>query len=139
MSMTQAAAATYLGGQLGVIATAVGSASYADDIAQALRRLGVSEADLATAVIADADRGAFLALAEYYALRRFARMLVAKANVSIDGLGSAQYAQMFDNVKELMGEAAASAAGLGYPVDAVPAWGLGSINLDFIEPEVTGL
>jgi hypothetical protein len=142
MTINRTQAAAHLDSQFSVLASEIGQVTtddtalgYGPDIDQALRKLGKSEDAIATATVANSDAAAYLALAEYYALRRFWRALAIKITMSVDGIGSASESHMFDHLSKLVEEAAEVAAGLGYPVGAVPTWSLGSINLDFIEPE----
>lgn len=136
MPISRSAAIAHLDNQFYVIDAAVGSniTAYGGDVSQALRRLGVAESQLSTVEVVDANRGAFLALAEYYALRRFSRKLALKVDSTL-GPMSEKSSGIFSQVEKLMKEAAGEAAGFGYPVDASPAWSLGILSLDYIEPE----
>lgn len=143
MSMDRSAVASHLAYQLSALAGEIGQAKsdasatgYGPDIDQALRQLGVVEADLATAETADADVPALLALAEYFALRRMARQLALGVDVS-SGTMSQRNSQRAATVQTLMAEAAETAAGLGYPVTGTAAWGMERLSLDYLEPEPT--
>jgi hypothetical protein len=143
MSITRAQIAVHLHYQFSTLATEIGQAAtdesatgYGPDIDQAYRRLGTAAADLSSATVADADTPAALALAEYYSLARFGRQLALRADVGAGSL-SQRLGKQADTLAALTVQAAKKAAGLGYPVDAAPAWSLGSINLDYLEPEPT--
>lgn len=138
--ITRAQAADHLQYQFSALASEIGQAEtdesatgYGPDIDQALRQLGESEAGLAAATVADAYAPAFLALAEYYALRRFGRQLALSADLS-SGTMSKKASQRSATIKALTAEAAERAAGMGYPVGGAAAWGTGLLNLDYLEP-----
>jgi len=114
------------------------AAAYSAVIDSALRKLGIAEAAIATADVGEEDSPAYMALLDYYALRRFARLYATRVNVSVGGALSTNRAQAFDQTKKLADEAAALCAALGYPVDAAGTnaeMSLGFLNLDFLEPE----
>ena len=143
MSMTRAQAATYLDQQFSALATQLGQSAtddsadgYGPDIDQALRQMGVGESSLSSATVADDDVPAFLALCDYYAARRFWRGLSLSTDVAL-GPRREQRSRWADTLAGIVQEAADRAAGLGYPVDATPAWSLDRLSLDFIEPEET--
>ena len=143
MSMDRATAATHLDYQFSVLAGEIGQAEsddsatgYGPDIDQALRHLGESEATLSAATVADAFVPSYLALAEYYALRRYGRQLALKADTT-SGTMSKKFGQQAATVAALRTEAAERAAGLGYPVSGAAAWSIGQINLDYLEPDPT--
>lgn len=144
MSYTRAAAAGHLAVQFATLATETGqatgdtSAGFGPAIDQALRKIGgTAEADMATATVTDANTPAFLALAEYYALVRFARALATRIDTGITAT-EGDREQMFANVRKLIEIAKFEAAGYGYPVDGSSAWTSTSLQLDYIEPEPAG-
>jgi hypothetical protein len=143
MTMSRATAAVFLHGQFSDLATEISQAEtddsadgYGPDIDQAFRQLETDEDDLATASATQAQIPAFVALCEYYALRRFARRLALRADIKA-GTMAKGLGKQADTLQALMAEAAQRAAGLGYPVDGAAAWSIGQINLDYIEPEPT--
>lgn len=144
MSYTRAQAAAHLQTQFATLATEIGQATtgeaatgYGPDIDQALRKLGVAEADLAAATVADADVGPYLALAEYYALRRFAGRLATKVDLPNTFAREGDRRTVFDNVRALLKLAKETVEDYGYSVGVVPSWDVLRLNLDFIEPETT--
>lgn len=142
MTINRTQAAAHLRAQFDVLASEIGQTSNDDsatgfgpDIDAALRRLGTAQADLAAATVTDANAVAFLALCEYFALRRISRKLASYTEWRAgDVVGKEN--QVFEQVKAMMAEAAEQCAGLGYPMDGTPAWGVSSFTLDFIEPGV---
>jgi hypothetical protein len=138
VTITRANIANYLDEQFSKLAAAIEQDSdvvfgYAPDINAALRKVGKLESELATATVADSQRDTVFALAEYYAARRIWRQLGDRINFSADGT-SVNYQHMLANVKAIMEDAASKLAVLGYDVTG-QAWGLGWLNLDYLEPE----
>lgn len=136
MSISRSVLAYYLQSQFSSLAAAVGQSvdveiGFASDIDSALRKLGIVEGDLVTATVEDGDRDKAFALAEYYAARRFWRLLSDRANVSIGG-NSFNFAHLLANAKMLMEDAAKRAAALGVDVSG-DGWSIGHLNLDWIE------
>lgn len=144
MSMGRAEITTYLAGQLAALTTETGQAvtdsalGFGPAIDDALRRIGVSEAGLATATATDAQAPAVLAMARYYALRRIAQDLAVRvdyASTAVEGDRDRLYA----HVRELMQDAAGEAASFGYSMDGsgrwAGAWSRGTLTLDALEPD----
>ena len=109
--------------------------AYEFAIDMSLRQLGYTEDALSTTDVPQAQILGYLALLHYYALKRFARLLSIRVNVTIAGQLSAQRSQAAIQVKALLDDAEAEAVALGFPVgkDAVP-FALGRMELDFMEP-----
>ena len=139
MSVDRQAIANYLDGEFSNLAAAIGQDSepltgYAPDINNALRRLDKTESELATATVEDGDRDKIFALSEYFAARRLWRQLSSYATVKVDD-SSFDYKHLIPNAKQLMDDAATQCAALGVDV-AASGWGLGYLNLDWLEPEI---
>lgn len=140
MSVTRSDIAAYLDSQFSALASAIGQSAnsaasdgYGPDINLALRKLGKARADLATATVEDTSEETVYALAEYYAARRIWRQLSANINVKV-GDSQFDYKTAIATAKELMQDAAAVCAALGYDV-AAESWSAGWLNLDYLEPE----
>lgn len=148
MSYTRASATTHLSNELAMLAKDASqlvtdsATGFGPAIDKALRTLGTAETALATATVADTSVPVFLALCEYYALVRIWRTLATRADpVSARGVLSAR-AQVVQQVKDLVTEAANTCASYGYPVGTPVAggagsggsWQAGSLTLDIIEP-----
>jgi hypothetical protein len=104
-------------------------------IDMSLRQLGFDESVLASADVGQADTLAYLALLNYYALKRFATLLAIRFDVNISGAVSAQRSQAFDRVRILMEEAAIEVQRLGFDVGGTTTgFELGRLTLDFLEP-----
>ena len=139
MTIELEALATHLDEQFSALAAAVGQDSdpltgYQPDIDNALRRLGRAESALGTAVN-EGDRDAVYALVEYYALRRFWRLLGDRVNHSM-GQTSYNFAHQLNHVKAMMDDAAQACLSYGYNVTGA-GWTMGYLNLDWVEAEET--
>jgi hypothetical protein len=140
MTLTREALASYLDSQFSALAAAIGQDAdpllgYEPDIDLALRKLGKSRDELASATLEDSQEEAAFALAEYYAARRFWRQLGDRVNRST-GKVSFNFTNQLATAQAIMEDAAAKCAALGYDV-AGSGWGVGYLNLDWIENEVT--
>src|SRR5438309_12034196 len=109
--------------------------AYETAIDMSLRQLGYQETDLPTVDVPQVQILSYLALLNYYALKRFARLLAIRVNVTIGGQLSAMRSQAAIQVKALLDDAEGEVVALGFPVgkDAV-AFGLGRIELDYLAP-----
>jgi hypothetical protein len=141
MTISRTNVATYLHTQFSNLAASVGQAAsdggatgYGPDIDAALRKLGTSESDLATATVEDSYRESYFALAEYYAARRFWRQLGDRVNRRT-GNNTFDFSHQLKTAKAIMDDAASRLAGLGYDVSGT-GWTVGDLNLDWLEPEV---
>lgn len=105
-------------------------------IDNSLRYLSFAEVDLATADVAQADVRKYLALLEYYALKRFLRLLSLRYDVKAgNGAIEAMRSQPYRQVKELLDDAEATCQTLGLNIGApVPAVQPFRLQLDFLEP-----
>jgi hypothetical protein len=114
-----------------------GPDGYGTVINSALRDLGFAESDLATAVVPDEDVSGYLALLDYYALRKFLQAAVVLTNTTIDGV-PINRGQIVENIKFLLTDATNRAVSGGWltPPEVVPVieMELGAINLDYLEP-----
>lgn len=138
MTIARGVIADYLNEQFSALADAVGQSStpltgYKPDIDGALRKLSKTESELATAIVEDANRDAYFALAEYHAARRFWRLLGANANVKVDD-STFDYKTVIANAKMLADDAQARCEALGYDVTG-SGWGTLYLNQDWIEAE----
>lgn len=103
-------------------------------IDSAFRRLGVAEDSLGSATTTDVE--AAQALGDYYTLRRIARTLATKVDYKSTAV-EGNRPDVFKHIERLMEDAAKTCASLGYAVDSDGGgWGVGTLLLDFIEPEV---
>lgn len=141
MSYSRSSAASYLAVQFATLCTETGQATsdtasgFGPALDNALRRLGgVAEAGLSSATLADEDVPAFLALAEYYALVRFARALATRVDTGITAV-EGNREQLFAHVQKLIALAATDCSAQGYPVDGAQTWSSARLQLDYIEPE----
>lgn len=110
-----------------------GASGYGPDIDLALRRLGKSRSELATATVEDDQDEAIFALVEYYTARRLWRQFGVLINVKVDD-SQFDYKQAQLNAKTMMDEAKAECQSLGYDVTG-GGWSSGWLNLDFLENE----
>lgn len=122
-----------LAGSVGQITTDASALGYGPDVDSALRQLGTAEGDLNTATATDANRDKVFALGEYYAARRFWRLLGDRVNHTMNETRF-DFTDQRKNVKEMMEDAAKRLAVLGVDVTG-DAWSMGYLNLDYIEPE----
>ena len=101
-------------------------------ISNALRLLGVPEAQQALPVIADSQVGDIYALCDYYALRALARKLATFADVTIDMPKLQKMrSQIAAQATLLLQDAEAEIAQRGYGKNAMQ---IGRLQLDFLEP-----
>jgi len=114
------------------------STAYATAIDMALRQLGVAETALPTYDVPQAQIMPYLALLTYYALKRFARLLSVRVQVTVPGPASAARQQAFQQVNILLAQAQADLVALGVDLGNAHSFQLGRLNLDFEEPSVTG-
>lgn len=139
MSISRANVATYLDEQFSSLAAAVGqnatpATGYKPDIDNALRKLGKTESELATATATDAQRDAVFALGEYYALERFSRLLADRVNHTM-GETKLDFTAQLAHVEKLLARAERKLTALGYDVNG-SGWTIANMNLDWLEPEL---
>jgi hypothetical protein len=138
--MDRNAAQAYLSGEYRDLATDAKfttdqtTEAYNTAIDMSLRQLGVEEADLPTADVEQAKTIKYLALLDYYALRRFARLLAIRFDVAVgSGALDAKRSQAFDQVQMLLQDAAQVLSNLGINVGGEAAVvRVGRINLDYV-------
>ena len=123
MAITRGNVASYLHSQFSNMAAAVGQADSGDtasgsgaDVDNALRKLGTAEGDLATAEVEDGLRDVVFALGEFYAARRFWRMLGDRVSHTM-GETTYRFESQRDQAKAMMDEAAKLCGSLGYDVN----------------------
>ena len=138
MTISRANVAAYLDSQFSNVTALIGQdtdtlTGYGPDISNALRKLGKLESELASATVVDASRDSYFALAEYYAALRIWRQLGHLVNIKTDD-STFDYKHLLPNAKQVLDDAAAVCAALGYDVSA-SGWTMGYLNLDWIEQE----
>lgn len=139
--MDRAGATTYLTSEFGELATDARftdqhvADAYSAAIDMALRQLGFSETDLATAVVGDDMVLSYLTLLQYYALKRYARVLSVRFDVNVSGAMQAMRSQAYGQVKTLLAEAEQQCLNYGFDVNG-PAFQMGRVTLDFNEPSL---
>jgi len=115
------------------------SVAYSAAIDMSLRQLGISETDLPTADVAQADILKYLALLNYYALKRFQRLLSIRVDVKIgQNTLDASRSQAFNAVSQLLDQAHEELLSLGLDIRGT-GFEMGRINLDYNEPGLTGV
>jgi len=114
------------------------TSAYSVAMDMSLRQLGYAETALSSADVPQADVLKYIALLNYYALNRFAKLLSIRVDTAAgNGAINTKDSQAFAQVKQLMGMAAQECASLGIDVGGVGAYRMGRINLDFLEPSTT--
>jgi hypothetical protein len=104
---------------------------------RAFRLLGVGQADLATAVVADSDVEKLEAALDYHALLRFTREASPRVHVLKVTAGNRvqKNAELFyEHLVEALKEAKLRCKVLGVPVDG-GGFEWGAYSLDFLEPQ----
>lgn len=143
MGMTRLNAITFLGGALSQQLTEAGLTATDDPanlgsvIDDALLTLGVSNAALATAEVADADARGYRVLLRYYGLTRILDAVLDRVDVTMsDPQISKRRSQMVDALQKRIEALKDEAANYGAVIG--PSWQLPvSIDLDFLEPNLT--
>ena len=139
--MDRATAVSYLTKEFNDIATdakfdanATASA-YSTAIDNSLRHLNYLETDLPTANVDQVNVIKYIALLEYFTLKRFMRLYSLKFDVSAGNKAiEASRSQVFSQVRSLLGQAEADLARLGIPLGGVASFEMGRITDDFLEP-----
>lgn len=109
--------------------------AYDTAIDNALRKLDFAETDLATADVAQADVQKYLKLLEYFALKRFSRLLAIRFDVEAGNKAIvASRSQAFRMVEQLVEETREELAVLGIVIGGSQTFEMGRVNLDFLEP-----
>lgn len=111
--------------------------TYSRVIDRALRDLGTDESVIPTASVTDAAAiMGFLALMDYYALERYARVFAMRTDVNVSGALSASQSQTFRQVMALRKTAVERLVQLG--LGPVEQFSSGRLNLDYLEPSDAG-
>jgi hypothetical protein len=140
--MDRAGATAYLSGEYAEVVNESGldagqaTTAYDTAIDMSLRQLGVTEDSLSTADVPQANTISYLALLNYYILKRLIRVFALKFDVAITGSVNAPQSQMYKHLKELLDEAETECVALGFVVGASASTGfsMGRVELDFLEP-----
>src|SRR2546421_1456345 len=113
------------------------SQAYDTAINNALRKLNFAETDLPTAVVVQADTQKYIKLLEFFALKRFSRLLSLRFDVEAGNKAVvAQRSQAFSHVERLVDEARGELAVLGVIVGGGSFFEMGRVELDFNEPNI---
>ncbi len=113
------------------------STAYSTALDMALRFLGYQESDLATADV-QAPILSYIALMNYFTLKRFSRLLSIRFDVEITGALKASRSQAFAQVEKLLIDAEMECINLGFQVGGISSFQMGRITLDFMEPDSLG-
>lgn len=123
MSLARADLVTAVAGELADVLTLAGiaatdtSGALKEPLDRVFRALGVAEAGLASATVADGDEQRAIAYAAYFVLSRAVGALASRVDVSLGrGEANAKESQAFAHVQEQMREALAIAQGYGLTV-----------------------
>jgi hypothetical protein len=136
--MDRSAALTYLTQNFRELATEVQftdeqrSDAYSAAMDMSLRDLGYAESDLSAADVEQANVRKYLALLDYYALKRFSRVLSTRVAVSLPGPVSKQANQAFAQVQALLAQAKQELADLGVDIGGTASFKFGRLNLGFL-------
>lgn len=139
--LTRAALTAYLAAVFAPIAKETATLSsdtsdgYGLPINATLRRLGTVESLLSTGTVADGQEDAAYALAEYYSLLRFWRLLATRVDMPATGMMTPR-SQIFRQVADLLEDARKRCESLGYPITDASSSSMIRLGLDYIEPEV---
>lgn len=111
--------------------------AYNAAIDMSLRQLGTQESDLLTIDVQQSSVLKYIALLNYYALKRFSTLLSIKFDVKAgSGAVEAARSQAFKMVATLMEQAAEELTQYGIFVGNVQGFQIGTMTLDFQEPSV---
>lgn len=113
------------------------TAAYNTAIDMSLRLLDYDEPDLASADVEQQHILKYLALLDYFALDRFAKLLSVQYDVTLPGPLQAARSQAFKNVMTLKSQVEMRLATLGIDIGASSSdssMKLGRLTLDFLEP-----
>ncbi len=106
---------------------------YSTAIDMSLRQLGYTEDVLLTQDVPQTQIVGYLALLNYYALKRFARAFSIRFDTNIAGSLQAFRSQAANQIKALLDQAEIECTSLGFAV-GTPQFQLGRMELDFLEP-----
>jgi hypothetical protein len=111
--------------------------AYSAAIDMSLRQLGYQESDLSTADVLQSNVLKYIALLNYYTLKRFSTLLSIKFDVKAgSGAVEAARSQAFKMVATLMEQAAEELTQYGIFVGSSQGFQIGTMTLDFQEPSV---
>jgi uncharacterized protein (UPF0254 family) len=111
--------------------------AYNAAIDMSLRQLGTQESDLLTTDVQQSSVLKYIALLNYYALKRFSTLLSIKFDVKAgSGAVEAARSQAFKMVATLMAQAAEELTQYGIFVGSSQGFQIGTMTLDFQEPSV---
>ena len=109
--------------------------AYNTAIDNSLRHLSYQETDLPTANVDQTNVIKYIALLEYFTLKRFMRLYSLKFDVSAGNKTvEASRSQAFTQMKSLLGQAEADLSRLGIPLGGVASFEMGRITTDILEP-----
>jgi hypothetical protein len=139
--MNRTAATTYLTEEYRELATNAKfttqqtTDAYNIAIDMSLRYLSFEESALSTADVAQADVLKYYALLDYFALKRFLKLLSILFDVTLPGPLQALRSQAFKNVGILLERAESELANKGIVIGGNDSgYQLGRMTLDFLEP-----
>jgi len=111
--------------------------AYNAAIDMSLRQLGTQESDLPTTDVQQSSVLKYIALLNYYALKRFSTLLSIKFDVKAgSGAVDAARSQAFKMVATLMEQAAEELTQYGIFVGSSQGFQIGTMTLDYQEPSV---
>jgi hypothetical protein len=111
--------------------------AYSAAIDMSLRQLGYQESDLATADVDQPSVLKYIALLNYYTLKRFSTLYSIKYDAKVaSGAADAARSQAFKMVGTLMEQAAEELTQYGIFVGSSQGFQIGTMTLDFQEPSV---
>lgn len=111
--------------------------AYSAAIDMSLRQLGYQESDLATADVLQSNVLKYIALLNYYTLKRFSTLYSIKYDAKVaSGAADAARSQAFKMVATLMEQAAEELTQYGIFVGSAQGFQIGTMTLDFQEPSV---
>lgn len=111
------------------------TSAYSTALDNSLRHLGYEETDLPTADVDQVNVIKYVALLEYFTLKRFMRLYSLKFDVEAGNKAIvATRSQAFNMLKSLLGQAEADLARLGIPLGGVASFEMGRVTLDYLEP-----
>lgn len=111
--------------------------AYSTAIDNALRKLNFAETDLPTADVAQADVQKYIKLLEFFALKRFSRLLSLRFDAKAgNGAVDATRSQAFAHVERLIDDTRGELAQLGIIIGGSNFFEMGHVNLDFLEPGI---
>lgn len=109
--------------------------AYNTAIDNSLRKLSFAETDLATADVAQADVQKYIKLLEFFALKRFSRLLSLRFDAKAgNGAVDATRSQAFAHVERLLDDTRGELAQLGIIIGGSNFFEMGRVQLDFLEP-----